>query len=399
MPRYAPVEEVAPMVGAHTVTKRGIMNCKHGLDAPTCASCKYGPAADDTYNGPPPDIDYAWQARNHAVTERRNAKGATVRKVTRFGAATVIGALDADVHGRPLLAELGPDLHHLAPSSAAARLLVRAELRRKRHGFSTIDIDAITREAYGDLIPPVVGSTDVRQYEQVIHRDRSAMGTAQVTARAVGLDGGRSHHFDTLWIQGYVSPSGLPTGRVVRDDTIGSICEQSDAYAPQTATTATWPTRGTYGVTVEGRLPLERRAGEAHTLTLEWRPVMAGDARLNLSPYGALYRVARPVVAHADSEHIWHGHNLIDRSAPVVKTADQLAQRTTITADTEQLPTTRDAWANLIGRLAPGERADLGHITITLGKRGDRYSAVVRGEHPTRYQTRTAEGLALKLSA
>lgn len=377
--------------------------CSHGLEQGTCAVCKYGPDTPDGYV-PVVEPDYAFEARKHTVRTHRTRKGRTVQEVTKFGAARVVGAVDVDANGRPLLAELGPDVNHLDPSSVAARLLAvaleRGEIRRGRLGISTIDLDRITREAYGDLLPPVAGSTEVRQYEQVIHKDRGARGVN--TAHTCGLDGGSTVELSDLWITGYVDRYGAQTSRVVRDATIGEILaprvacvshtsddDELPNYIPDAPTDSkpTWQTRGTYGVTKFGRLPYDPRQSDPKPCRV-----------FRVASDGTCERVALAVVAGADPDHVWFGHQLVTRTAPIVRTTDALEARTTITADdVPDLPTDEQAWAELLGALDVGKRADLGLVTVTTTAKWWR-ATDRRGPETRSIARRTAQGLAHALA-
>lgn len=423
----------------------------------------------------------AWNARQHEVTTHRTRKGRTTQRVVRYGKASVVGALDVDCNGSPLLAEIGPDVNRLDPNGVAARLLVKAlergEIGRTRVGLSALDIDAITRAAYGDLIPPVMGTTDVRQYEQVIHRDRSA--SAATTTHTTDITGGRSVEISTMWVSAQTDANGHRTARVWRDDTIGEIVAPTDAYRPHTAletdvptmpyaptdTDVDWPTRGTTGVLKFGRLPHTTRATDPTTRRgLVWDPrpmvhtpfgrlayrvivvTLADDRaglptttavpvpptapRMDWRPYtgtplvglsygkrGGMRRYywtagvasvtrsdgsAVVDLVHAPANvrlvsHLFDGHQVIERDAPAhARTA--IADRTDITTSADDRPTTAAAWLSLIERIEPGKRADCGDISVTFGKRGDRYSATFRDGRP-RVQSRTAQGMANKLSA
>ena len=97
--------------------------CNHGQTSATCSICLSGPQTDDGYHGPIVEPDYAFEARKHDVTTRRTAKGATTQKVTRRGAASVIGRPDVDCAERPLLA-MPADVSEV-PTAIAARLIAK----------------------------------------------------------------------------------------------------------------------------------------------------------------------------------------------------------------------------------------------------------------------------------
>lgn len=415
-----------------------------------------------------------WNARQHDVVTGRTRKGRTTQRVTSFGAAVVSGALDCDVNGRPLLATTTSE-HHLHASGAAARLLLKAserevvgadgvtrpEITRRRHGLDALTIGRICQQAYGDLIPPVLNGTDVRQYEQVIHRDRAAQ--AGNVSHVTDIGGGESHEIGTMWISGYVDAQGAQTSRVVRDTTVAEIFGPDAANVGQTDTHVTWLTRGTSGTMQHGRLAHEPRESDpksrrvfrvapdgtcervvivvtgaadvvglptssqvAHpTVAPRWdwtrrhgRTVLAATGVYG--PRGIVadgVRVLLPGVASVtdhqgreitrtistpptatEVDRVWNGHETCDRLPAIVKTTDVLEQRTTVTAADVALPTSAGAWQALIERLAPGDRADMGDITITHTRRGDYYCATVRGDTPAHHRARTARGLAALLA-
>lgn len=367
--------------------------CAHGLTAATCAVCKHGPTVDAGYNGPPPDVDYTWEARKHETVSRRSNSGRTSQRVTRFGAAYVSGALDIDVHGRPLLAECGPDVNVIDPASAAARMLLaacesvdrhgRPIIRRGRHGLSAIDIARITDAAFtGCDLPPLLNGTEVRQFQQQIHKDRTA--SAATTTHTTDITGGRMVEISTLWVTDAVDARGVHTPRVVRDDTVADIYEHTAAYGPQTDTEVRWPTRGTADGWKHGRVPYAERNTDPRTRRV-----------FRVSSDGTCERVVIVVNGHTDTETLWDGHTAVDRLPAIVKTTSALADRTTV--NTDERPTTAAAWQTLIERLAPGGRAVIGDVSVTYAAGGDRYSATA--PDMPRKRSRTAAGLAALLAA
>lgn len=354
----------------------------------------------------------AWNARQHDVHTHRTRKGATVQEVTHYGAATVRGSLDCDVNGLPLLAASPRDSHVLHPSSAAARQLVIAAERestedsrrahhvigRKRFGLSALDVLRITDATYREHgLEPLLTGTEVRQYEQVIHRDRAA--SSRATAHSVGLTGGRTDITiePRLMLRPTCHADGTYSVSCGMDTTLPDCVAQAGANVPQTPSLKAWPTRGLTGDTRFGRLPLARRNSDPSTARVH---AVASD--------GTATRVVEVVTASDDTERLFVGHRVIEREPAVVKTETARADRTTITATagpasatpTADRPTTERAWTRLLAKLEPGKRADLGDVTCTVNKRGDYYRATVREATGSRHlKSRTAQGLARLLAA
>lgn len=441
--------------------------CAHGLTAVTCASCKYGPAEAVTgYFPEPSDDDRAFDARKHETVTRRSNSGRTSQRVTRFGAAYVMGAIDIDVNGLPLLAEFGPDVNVIHPSTAAARMVAAAlddgRIRRGRHGrLSVIDLEKITAAAYGDLLPPMLNGTEVRQYQQQIHRDRAA--AAATTTQTCDITGGRTVEISTLYVTDAMDAQGVHTPRVVRDDTIGDIYAQNDAHGPQTDTEVRWPTRGTADGWKYGRVPYGQRTDDPRTRRemywdsrpmvhtpygrMSWRvvvvnghtgtvglptvtvaPVPPTEARmdwkrvtctpivgLSYGKRGAMRQWHWTLPVTAVTHHDGTAVTDVTVAAPVPTTVDRIHDGHTVlerspaivrtttaladrtTVEADERPTTVDAWEALITRLTPGKRATIADVTVTFAKRGDRYSATSPGI--ARVQTRTARAMAERLAA
>lgn len=243
-----------------------------------------------------------WNARQHDVRTGRTRKGATTQEVTRYGAAVVHGSLTDDSDGMPLLASSG-DVHKLHPSASAARQLLLASERdatdsttrrtnhvigRKRFGLSTLDVLRITDATYREHgLEPLLTGTEVRQFEQVIHRDRAAQ--ARVTAHSVGLDGGSAVDVPTrLMLRPTTHADGSYSVSCSLDSTIGEIVAQAAANVPQTGSMKAWPTRGATGDTRFGRLPMVRRNSDPST------------ARVHRDDSGELVRVVEVVTIGAD---------------------------------------------------------------------------------------------------
>lgn len=99
------------------------------------------------------------EGEKHASTTRRSNTGRTVEEVKRYGIADVIGRLDRDVNGRPVVGG------RYSPNAIAVHLL-ETEARRRVIGVNTFDIDILTCAAYGDALEPLQGST-VRMFKTV----------------------------------------------------------------------------------------------------------------------------------------------------------------------------------------------------------------------------------------
>jgi hypothetical protein len=313
----------------------------------------------------------------------------------------------------PLLATV-EDVHVIGGGSgAAARLLARARdaaetlrtlpesqraqfahenylLRTGRYGASTIDIGRICDAAFGDEIPKVVNATDVRQYEQVIHRDRSAL--SPVTQQSCDIGGGETFDIGTLWISGYVDAQGAQTSRVVRDATIADIYAPSVANGPQTDTSVSWPVRGNAGGAKFGRLEYSPRKDEPKT-----------RHTFRVSSDGTCESVVLVVSAAGTTDRLFDGFIARDRPAAIVKTETALADRTTIDLTvpdaTDDRPTTHDGWCTLLARLNAGDRANLGDVIVTVSRDGSRMSATFPGQARARVQRRSIESLATALVA
>lgn len=376
-------------------------------------------AFDGRRGGGVPDLPAApdaWRGE-HTVKRGRNRKGATAKVLAR-GDAPVIGRMDVDCHGRPLLAAPSLVSDVLDWSWCAARMLVDAaaapemvdgrpnadHLRRHRSGWSGIGVARLT-DAAGSLdadFPRLLG-TDAEAWATVVPGDRSSR--SPVAFQRADLSG-LSHH-----------------------PTIGRFVAPAAGYGTHTSKLA-WQARQSTGIDRDKHGNLVERPAITYrarksdpsistrdeTVTVPWHrhiirspyvPATLANRRghlvamfpetfhrVTVLPSAADTPAVRTVAADGHiavrtgtPERLHIGRVTIPRAAridrdkhgtPVKRGA--IAARTigTVTA-----PETVDGWATLLETLNRGERVicqtETGNVTVTRGK-GGQYAATDKRE-------------------
>lgn len=326
----------------------------------------------------------------HTVRRGRSKNGPTVL-VTHRGTAPVIGRMDVDANGIPLIAtpaEGSPDV--AVWSWQASQMLARAaqsgDLRRVPGGWSSRDVAHITDQASSldDLMPRRLGTDDLA-YEETIRCDRSTVA------------------------RGAMRPN-------LTDDTDReTIAAMTGVYMAQTARLA-WRTRyalrrgkprkgdPTTRTVVAVRTIRHAPDRTKRTTVRNRQNAYVGSGLVPFSHVAPITMLSAPA---ADPDHMWIGHDLVPR--PV--TRHTAARRTAATRrnqardiGTVPAPATATGWAELLEHLNRGERViathDAGRIRITRAKSG-RYSAgglTIDGAPVAIKSARTAQSVATILA-
>ena len=351
----------------------------------------------------------AWRGE-HTVKRGRNRKGVTAKVLVR-GDAPVVGRLDTDCDGRPLLAAPSLVSDVLDWSWCAARMLVMAadapdmldgrpnpdHLRKHRAGFSAIGVTRIADAASaldGDM-PRLLG-TDAEAWSTVIPGDRSSR--SPVAAQRSDLSG-LAHH-PTL--SRFVAPGDGYEAHTSKLDwrpryRLSYRARKTDPGAPTTVRgvkigrTITRDDMACFD-TVEHVTPNGRRVAITGVNdTPAWTPV----------------RIVSIVSASADPERLHVGRRTVARVARQDRdkhgrtvNRGATAARTVGTVDA---PSTVDGWAELVAMLNRGERVichtAAGNVTVTRGK-GGQYAATDKrdGREQTIRGLRTVAGVAARLA-
>lgn len=348
----------------------------------------------------------AWRGE-HTVKRGRNRKGATAKVLAR-GDAPVVGRLDTDCGGRPLLAAPSLVSDVLDWSWCAARMLVMAadapdmldgrpnpdHLRRHRAGFSAIGVTRIAdaASALDEWMPRLIG-TDAEAWSTVIPGDRSSR--SPVAAQRSDLSG-LAHH-PTL--SRFVAPEGGYGAHTSKLDwspryRLTYRARKSDPGAPTTVR----------GVKIGRTITRDDMAcfDTVEHVTQNGRRVTITG--VNDTPAWTPVRIVSIVSASADPERLHVGRRTVarvarqdrDRSGRTVNRGATAAR----TVGTVDAPSTVDGWAELVAMLNRGERivctAADGQVTITRGK-GGKYSA--RDRRAGREQDVTPVRLAATVAA
>lgn len=351
----------------------------------------------------------AWRGE-HTVKRGRNRKGATAKVLAR-GDAPVVGRLDTDCDGRPLLAAPSLVSDVLDWSWCAARMLVMAadapdmldgrpnpdHLRRHRRGWSGIGVQRLTDLA-ASLDPefPRALGTEAEAFATVVPGDRSSR--SPVAAQRSDLSG-MAHH-PTLGR--FVAPEGGYEAHTSKLDwrpryRLSYRARKSDPGAPTTVR----------GVKIGRTITRDDMAcfDRVEHITPNGRRVTITGA--NDVPAWTPVRIVSIVSASADPERLHVGRRTVarvarqdrDRSGRTVNRGATAAR----TVGTVAAPTTVDGWAILVAMLNRGERVichtAAGNVTVTRGK-GGQYAATDKrdGREQTIRGQRTAAGVAARLA-
>lgn len=334
-------------------------------------------AIDPDWNdGEAPDVmgaePDAWEARNHETTSQRSNSGRLNVKRIKVGIAPVIGSLDPVV---PRSDDAVTD-DAVAARLAATQLL--GEARRVRLGTVSFDITRATA-AYRDLIPALIGS-EVTSYQETIAPPKGTdLSKCQTTQAQSFLTGAVGHA------------------------TVDSFAAPASVYRTQTRhdyKRADYGTRVKLGV---GR----HRALDARTLTRD-HPTRVRQTGSYPSATLTPWRETLLIAGTGDLATRWQGHRLMVRPAPRRKASTRKARATISKRNqardigTVNAPTTEQGWRELLDGLNTGERvnarADDGSKVIVT-RSAVRFRATDKRATETVYwESRTAEGLALKLA-
>jgi hypothetical protein len=378
----------------------------------------------------------AWRGE-HTVKRGRNRKGATAKVLAR-GDAPVIGRLDTDCGGRPLLAAPSLVSDVLDWSWCAARMLVDAaaapemvdgrpnadRLRRHRHGWSGIGVGRITDAAgaLDDQFPRLLG-TDAEAFATVVPGDRASR--SPVAAQRSDLSG-MAHH-PTLGR--FVAPEG---GYGAHTSKLAWVARQStgidrDKHGRMVERPAiTWrarktdPTATTHDETVT--VPWHR-----HTIRSPYVPATLANRRGHLVVmFPETFHAVTHLVSACDTVAVrtvaTDGHVAVTTTTPerlhvgrttIARVARQDRDKTGRTVNRGAVkartvgavdaPSTVDGWAELVAMLNRGERVichtAAGNVTVTRGK-GGQYAATDKrdGREQTIRGQRTAAGVAARLA-
>lgn len=366
----------------------------------------------------------AWRGE-HTVKRGRNRKGATSKVLAR-GDAPVVGRLDTDCDGRPLLAAPSLVSDVLDWSWCAARMLVMAadapdmldgrpnpdHLRKHRAGFSAIGVTRLAdaASALDEQMPRLIG-TDAEAWATVVPGDRSSR--SPVAAQRSDLSG-LAHH-PTL--SRFVAPEGGYGTHTDKLDwrpryRLSYRARKSDPGAP---------------TTVRG-VKIGRTTTTAETVTVPWRKHEIRHAyigRLTVMFPATFHTVTRFITAGdgpavrtvaadghiavrsgaADRLHV--GRQTIARTARVDRDRNGTPVKRGATAartvGTVDAPSTVDGWTELVAMLNRGERVichtAAGNVTVTRGK-GGQYAATDKrdGREQTIRGLRTVAGVAARLA-
>ena len=351
----------------------------------------------------------AWRGE-HTVKRGRNRKGVTAKVLVR-GDAPVVGRLDTDCDGRPLLAAPSLVADVLDWSWCAARMLVTAaaapamvdgspnrdHLRKHRAGFSAIGVTRLAdaASALDEQMPRLIG-TDAEAWATVVPGDRSSrspvaaqrsdlsgMAHHPTLGRFVAPEGGYGAHTSKLeWRPRYrityrarTTDPGVPT--TIRGVKVGRTVTRDDMACFDTVD----------HVTPNGRSVTITGANDVPA----WTPV----------------RIVSIVSASADPERLHVGRRTIARVARVDRDRNGTPVKRGATAartvGAVDAPSTVDGWAELVAMLNRGERVichtATGNVTVTRGK-GGQYAATDKrdGREQTIRGQRTAAGVAARLA-
>lgn len=374
----------------------------------------------------------AWRGE-HTVKRGRNRKGATAKVLAR-GDAPVIGRLDTDCGGRPLLAAPSLVSDVLDWSWCAARMLVTAaaapamvdgspnrdHLRKHRAGFSAIGVTRVTdaASALDEQMPRLIG-TDAEAWATVVPGDRSSR--SPVAAQRSDLSGLAHHPTLSRFVapgDGYEAhtskldwrPRYRLTYRARKTDPGTPITARGVKIGRGTTTVETVPFDPFTIVHPLVWSPRRKRVCQPGALTVQF-PRAVTVTQLTTAADGPAVRTVAAdghvAVSTGAPTRLHHGRTTVARVArqdrdKTGRTVNRGAVKAR-TVGAVDAPSTVDGWAELVAMLNRGERVichtAAGNVTVTRGK-GGQYAATDKraGREQTIRGLRTVAGVAARLA-